>query len=159
MLENLKNYEKSQSPDSIYNPHFPMPHRPPTYLIDERAAWEAWSPVQQFLIEKLMAASEAHDNWHMKKFALLVERWKSEVSPFVSSVTQICTSPAYQEIIGMGPSVIPLILRKLQQKVDHWYWALHAITGTDPVDPNSKGNLEKMRDDWLRWGREIGHIR
>ncbi|MCP4251408.1 MAG: hypothetical protein GY778_30600 [bacterium] len=87
----------------------------------------------------------------------LAAEWKA-ATMFVSSTTQMCTHPAYQRIIGMGPEAIPLLLERLDQKPDHWFWALHAITGVNPTGPADAGDIERMSDAWLRWGREHGYI-
>ena len=89
------------------------------------------------------------------KFRSLVREWKRETA-FTSSVTGIATNPAYQQIIGMGPKVLPLILKELEQNPDHWFWALTAITGVDPIFPHHRGILSEMTADWLNWGREQG---
>lgn len=90
------------------------------------------------------------------KFHQLASRWRDEVSS-LSSLTQMSLRPAYQQIIGLGPAVIPLLLRELEQRPDHWFWALKAITGEDPVKPEHRGRLRQMAEDWLRWGREHGY--
>ncbi len=90
------------------------------------------------------------------KFHQLASRWRDEVSS-ISSLTHISLHPAYQQIIGLGPAVIPLLLRELEQRPDHWFWALKAITGEDPVKPEHRGRLRQMAEDWLRWGREHGY--
>jgi hypothetical protein len=64
--------------------------------------------------------------------------------------------PAYQQIIGMGREVVPLILRELEREPDHWFWALKAITGEDPVPEQHRGRVRAMADAWIRWGREHG---
>jgi len=67
--------------------------------------------------------------------------------------------PAYQQIMAMGKPAIGFILRQLELEgddPDHWFWALQYLTDTDPVRPESRGHMKKMRDDWLRWGRENG---
>ena len=64
---------------------------------------------------------------------------------------------AYQRIIGLGPAVIPSLLQELDRSPQHWFWALHAITGVDPVLPEHKGQVQHMAQDWLRWGRETGY--
>jgi len=66
--------------------------------------------------------------------------------------------PAYQQIIGMGRSAIPLLLDELQQEPDHWFWALSAITGEDPVPLHMRGNVAGMTESWLKWGREHGWL-
>jgi hypothetical protein len=65
--------------------------------------------------------------------------------------------PAYQEIIGMGPEVVPLLLADLARQPDHWFTALKAITGANPVDPADCGRIEKMAEAWLQWGRQNGY--
>ncbi len=66
--------------------------------------------------------------------------------------------PAYQRIIGLGPAVIPLILADLARQPDHWFWALRALTGEDPVPAEARGRVKAMADAWLQWGRENGYL-
>ncbi|MEX2015682.1 MAG: hypothetical protein WD873_03525 [Candidatus Hydrogenedentales bacterium] len=86
------------------------------------------------------------------RFEILVKRWKQERRA-TSLVHEMCTTPSYQMIIGMGPVAVPLILQELAKQPDHWTWALMAITGEDPVDPEHYGDVEAMAMDWLAWGR------
>lgn len=64
---------------------------------------------------------------------------------------------AYQQIIGLGPAVVPLLLAELDREPDHWFWALKAITGADPLPPDGRGRVGEMTQAWLRWGREQGY--
>ena len=84
-------------------------------------------------------------------FHTLASRWESETAAH-SSVSQIALNPAYQQIIGLGTAVIPLILRELRQRPNHWFWALRAITGEDPIQPEQRGNMREMTSAWLQWG-------
>jgi hypothetical protein len=59
--------------------------------------------------------------------------------------------PSYQRIIGLGPAALPLIFNELAREPDHWFWALKAITGEDPVPPSARGKLRKMTELWLQW--------
>jgi hypothetical protein len=68
-------------------------------------------------------------------------------------LTEIATHPAYQRIIGMGPEALPHIFRRLESGPDHWFWALRAITGVDPVPPEDRGRMVKMREAWLNWAK------
>lgn len=92
------------------------------------------------------------------RFKNLVASWKSQ-SDFLSSMTDIVLLPPYQEIIGMGKAVLPLLLHELQTEPDYWFWALQAITGSNPVPPDANGDLSQMTAAWLRWGRERGYCR
>jgi len=90
-------------------------------------------------------------------FKELTERWREETL-VLSSSTDVATHPAYQRIIGLGPQVILLILADLEKEPDHWFWALKAVTGEDPVSPDDRGRLPAMTAAWLKWGRENGWI-
>jgi hypothetical protein len=65
--------------------------------------------------------------------------------------------PAYRQIIRMGPDVVPWLLRELEQEPDHWFRALHALTGADPVPLESRGKVQEMAQAWLRWGHAQGY--
>ena len=90
-----------------------------------------------------------------EEFDELATTWKDETQ-FLSSVTDIVMHPAYQRIIGLGPDVVPLILEDLEDETRHWFWALWAITGENPVPPEDRGHVEEMKQHWLCWGRENG---
>jgi len=92
------------------------------------------------------------------EFNGLVEKWKAERSAS-SSTTVIAMHPAYQRIIGMGRPALPLILRELNKQLDHWFWALKAISGEDPIPAEHRGNMSQMAADWLQWGRQKGYVR
>jgi hypothetical protein len=66
--------------------------------------------------------------------------------------------PAYQQIIGMGERVVPVLLRELERRPNHWFWALKAITRQDPVPDEARGDFDAMVGAWLRWGRTQGYI-
>jgi hypothetical protein len=90
------------------------------------------------------------------QFLMLAIQWKQD-NLFESSPWRMAAHPAYQRIIGMGRRAVPLILQLLSREADFWFEALLAITGEQPVPPEHAGNMEAMRQDWLRWGREHGY--
>jgi len=94
----------------------------------------------------------------MERFRHLAQTWRKERVP-TSSITRLAMHPAYQQIIGMGEDALPLILQELREKPDHWFWALAAISGEDPVPAASKGKLQEMADAWLQWGRSRGYLK
>ena len=91
------------------------------------------------------------------EFERLSTEWRAD-RPRGADVAQMVEHPAYKRIIDMGPAAIPLILRELDREVDHWFWALHALTGADPVPEDDKGDLPAMAEAWLNWGKSKGHI-
>ncbi|MCI0681853.1 MAG: hypothetical protein L0Y71_07090 [Gemmataceae bacterium] len=99
-------------------------------------------------------ASAATDLDH--RFSQLATRWKHERGPHSSSA-RLTEHPAYQAIIAMGVDAVPLIFRELEREPDHWFRALAALTGADPVPLESRGKIREMADVWLRWGRAAGY--
>ena len=63
----------------------------------------------------------------------------------------------YQQLIGMGPVAIPLVLREMAEAPDLFDWALSAITGDSPVPEEAAGDLERVAAAWLDWGRRNGY--
>ena len=45
------------------------------------------------------------------KFNALVEKWRRETEQ-LSDLQEVLEHPAYQQIINLGPSVVPLVLRE-----------------------------------------------
>lgn len=86
------------------------------------------------------------------EFDHLADEWHRETIG-LSLISRKCSHPAYQQIIGMGKPVIPLILRELKRRPDHWFWALRALTRENPVQEQDAGRMDRMADAWLNWGR------
>ena len=57
-----------------------------------------------------------------QRFQRLADTWHKAVAHHSSSRVRN-NHPAYQEIIGLGNSVVPLLLRDLEQTGRHWFWA------------------------------------
>ncbi len=90
-----------------------------------------------------------------KRFLEQAEKWARETA-HVSSTTKLLLHPSYRAITGMGPAVVPLLLRDLERNRRLWFWALGDITGENPVGPRDAGDVQRMAEAWLRWGRERG---
>jgi hypothetical protein len=91
-----------------------------------------------------------------ERFRRLEAVWITEVG-YSSSSTELRNHSAFQEIIGLGKEVVPLMLRDLQERPRLWVWALPRITGADPVPAADRGNIGRMSQAWLQWGREHGY--
>ncbi len=91
-----------------------------------------------------------------KRFRQLAERWQNETC-FLSSMSEANAHPAYQEIIRLGPEIVPLLLRDMEAKHTHWFAALRAITGANPTPAGIAGNIPKMVEAWLRWAKDQGY--
>ena len=56
----------------------------------------------------------------------------------------------------MGPPVVPLILQSLKKQPNDWFYALRAITGANPVRSADAGDMQKMAQAWVTWGKKRG---
>jgi len=90
------------------------------------------------------------------RFDKLAKQWRLETR-FSSSLDEKVLNPAYQSIIAMGEKAVPLVLVELDRERGHWLWALHFMTGVDPVPEGA--NVEAARQAWLKWGREEGLLK
>lgn len=91
------------------------------------------------------------------EFEALAERWESE-RPRGGNVTAMSRVPSYQAVIAMGTRALAPILKRIHREPDHWFVALHRITGENPVPPEAEGKLRAMAEAWVKWGRERGII-
>ena len=89
-------------------------------------------------------------------FDRLAAEWEAG-RPRGADIAQMTAHPAYQRIIAMGEPAVPHILDRLAAKPDHWFVALHAITGASPVAPENRGRFKEMTAAWLQWGQEQGY--
>ncbi len=96
------------------------------------------------------AIEAATDNSVRLRFNELKDNWKSETA-FLSSISDIVLNFNYQMIIGIGPDVLPLIMEEMKAEQGHWFWALKAIAGVDPVPPEVRGDMARMTHAWLEW--------
>jgi hypothetical protein len=92
-----------------------------------------------------------------EQFRKLAAEWK-EKSRYLSNTAQMAMLKPYQQIIGMGMPVVPLILEELQREPNQWFWALEAITQENPVAPEDEGRVRKMAEAWIEWGKKHGLI-
>src|SRR5687768_4277583 len=92
-----------------------------------------------------------------ERFHRLAAEWKQQAG-YLSDSRRMAILRPYQEIIGMGLPVVPLILEELRREPHHWFWALEAITGENPVPADVRGDMRRIREAWLEWGRRQGLI-
>jgi len=92
-----------------------------------------------------------------ERFRELRDDWKSKTR-HLSNTAQISLVFSFQQIIGMGPAVLPLILAELEREPDHWFWALEAISGENPVAAGDAGDIEASARAWVAWGKRKGHL-
>jgi hypothetical protein len=80
------------------------------------------------------------------------EKWYNETK-YLSS-PKMFENEHYKNIVSLGNSVVPSIIRKLKETPVHLFEALVEITGQDPVPENHWGDIELMAQDWVKWWEE-----
>ncbi len=94
---------------------------------------------------------------HLKqRFRELASEW-DEATAHLSSMNEASEHPAYQEIIRLGPAVVPLLLQDMEANHTHWFMALRALTQSDPIPQSAAGNIPKMVRAWVDWGKANGY--
>ena len=88
------------------------------------------------------------------------ERWKEETG-HLSSVTKMIAHPSYLRIIALAKystnyELERLLLNELAAEPDHWFDALTAITGENPVEPQY--DFDQSVNAWIEWGHRKGII-
>lgn len=89
------------------------------------------------------------------KFNALARRWVREAEG-ISVHSRAVMHRAYQQIIGMGPVAIPLLLEALEDQPDHWMWALSILVNEDPA--KHARTFQQARAEWLKWGHRKGYL-
>lgn len=105
--------------------------------------------------ERAQAKTKAANTELEQKFRKLVDEWR-KATKHISSVDEMVLHPNYLKIIAMGESAIPLLLRELKERPDHWLVALHVLTDQDPAQPED--TFYEAVQAWLAWGRRERHI-
>jgi hypothetical protein len=97
------------------------------------------------------------------EFLDLYQEWQNSRSSISSIVGDITRNQFYFRIVGMGRRALPSIFMFLSEEVkagepDHWFPALEAITGANPVPAGKEGRIRDMAAAWLEWGRREGYL-
>ena len=88
------------------------------------------------------------------EFKRLADKWREDTEGY-SSMTIMAAHDNYLAIVKMGWLAVPLILRELRDSGGSWYKALRVITGENPVTPEMAGDISRIDEAWLNWGRAL----
>lgn len=90
-----------------------------------------------------------------REFNERADRWAKETGIQSSPVIRFMHKD-YQSIMARGKEVIPLILNRMKQKPDDWFWALQHIANHDAAA--GADGFDGAVAAWLRWGKDNGYI-
>jgi hypothetical protein len=93
-----------------------------------------------------------------QEFEELAQTWYSKTK-YLSVLKEKINNSYYRQIIGMGDKIIPILLEKLQRNPQHWFTALADIARKrNPIKDEDKGNVQRMVEAWLNWGKQNSYI-
>src|SRR5437667_12846898 len=102
-----------------------------------------------------LGTPELHQTTVEERFRSLARNWQEETA-HLSSFTKRILNPHYQQIIGMGPAVVPYLLQELAREPKDWFWALYSVTGENPVAAQDAGDIVAMCTAWRTWDKQRG---
>jgi len=126
-------------------------------LVDGLLDWIKRRMSEANSLGKTIVDALADERGIKEEFSRLLVQWEQE-RPRGANVEAMASHPVYQSIIGMGLSAVPLLLAELKCKPSHWFAALNAITGANPVPPEDAGKVKRMVAAWIEWGTQRGYI-
>lgn len=94
-------------------------------------------------------------------FKDLASKWRRETRALSMMIHKTILNSTYRKIIDMGEKIVPYILKDLMNKPDHWFVALEEIyreQKINPVPQKDMGNIKKMAEAWISWGKANGKI-
>ncbi|MFL0161959.1 hypothetical protein [Aquirufa salirivi] len=97
-----------------------------------------------------VVVQEMYNQQLKKRFDFFNSIWKNETI-FSSSISEITNNSAYRSIIGLGQDILPFIINDLKINDAHWFYALEALTGQNPIKEYHKGIVPLMKKDWIEW--------
>ena len=133
---------------------------------DDVAGYEHWEPaIQPWHTAVIRTVAPAYREMRQEVvsesetrtlFQRLVRLWQRQTQ-FQSNSRAIASDPAFLQIVGLGPAVLPLIFEQLRVRAGHWDIALEAITRVNPVPAESSGDMRAIQTAWLKWAGENGY--
>jgi hypothetical protein len=125
-------------------------YNPKAGVAEIKAKWEMpqskpWFRTKDSVVPNIDVVGE--------QFRKLASEW-SEDTWHISSISDLTAHPSYRKIIDMGMDVVPFLLKDLQQTHRFWFVALSEITKLRPFDPRHAGDVAKMTDAWVTWGKK-----
>lgn len=79
-----------------------------------------------------------------------------EDTQWQSSIASMCAHHQFNNLVGMGEPILPLILEKMAagDLHVHWFPLLKTISREDPVPLHARGFITEMANSWLSWGKQ-----
>lgn len=114
-----------------------------------------YNPYEEVLATSIYTDIEIEKEFE-KEFEELKDSWVRDTS-LVSGYKEKVNHPAYSKILSYGKEIIPLLLKDMVENRIHWFYALTDITDENPIQSTSRGKINLIINDWLKWARKKGY--
>jgi hypothetical protein len=118
----------------------------------ETNSWHHSQEKTGFVLVRIGAVPQREE-----KFRLKADQWYLDTDG-LSAPEDFMFHSAYLNIIGMGISILPTILRELRDHGGRWFHALEAIADVNPVRAEELGSYNKMKEAWIEWGTKNHYL-
>ena len=89
-------------------------------------------------------------------FDMWRNQWLDETK-YNSNISSSMQHPLYSKILSLGDIIVPFLIMDLRENKTHWFYALTALTGENPILKEHSGQVDNMIADWVKWA-EVNSI-
>ena len=86
----------------------------------------------------------------------VLDAWQADTIS-MSSMSDMMAHPAHAHLASFGHITAQRVLERMQGDPESthpgWFALLHEITGQAPVPDEHAGDMRKMAEHWVEWGR------
>ena len=136
-----------QLPNLLSRPEIYLESRTDSYDFTPPLGYHVQINAEDILFHEGYFAFRASDSVR-QEFDSLAQTWRRETGHY-SLLQQKILHPAYQQIIGMGERALPSLIKALDYKPSHWFWALRAITRNNPAERSE--TVGEAVNAWRNW--------
>ena len=133
-------------------------------MLGEKIQEAKWIRLQSGVFQILSVSSSQKkqvelsiDPLKASDFYTYKNKWEEEIAG-LSSPPAIVLNKNYLKIIGMGESIVPLILIELKKKPKNWLFALEILIKEEENPTNKEMGYKESVQAWLNWGKLKGYI-
>lgn len=87
------------------------------------------------------------------KFERLAVWWESGTMHFSSS-RMMKEHPAFQQLVDLGPDIIPLAMERLKRDLGVFWFLVLLELVDNPPDTAVEGDMAEMRKRWVEWEKK-----
>lgn len=129
--------------------------KPPNSVSPDISFWKLFSITKAIAFDQPKPQESKAYISLAEAFSCLLQEWNRDTMAS-SSPTQWWFHPAYQEILGMGPAALPLIMMEFEKNPARWTYALKNLARKDAAE--GAKDVDEMKAAWRRWSKDFREV-